>query len=164
MEFRTQATYPAPFDEVLKMLTSEDFQRQRLAGLPVTIKSIKVEDGPAADQVTVITQIHAKPADLQLPNMVDRFIPRAGITVTMSDTWNTKTGDGILVFNTGNLPVKLAATSKLVDEGGSVTRTLDGMVTVRVPLMGGKLEKQAVQELDKIVRAEEAAAHKYLKG
>ncbi|MDI9588991.1 MAG: DUF2505 domain-containing protein [Acidobacteriota bacterium] len=198
MDFHTTAKYPAPLDEVLKMLTSEEFQRVRLADLPVTVKSIVIREvpdsgpassatgGPASNagapanyagapadnvapasdakpkKVSVTTQVHAKPADLNLPSMADKFVPRAGVTVAMTETWNIETAESVLTVDSGGLPVNVAATSKLVDEGGAVTRKVEGSVTVSVPLFGKKLEQRAVQEMNAIVRAEETAAQKYL--
>ncbi len=162
MEFHATAKYPAPLDEVLKMLTSEEFQRVRLADLPVKIKSVQINDGPKNSEVTVTTQIHAKPADLNLPSMADKFIPRQGLTVAMTETWNIDSAQSVLTFDTGGLPVKVSATSKLIDEGDAVTRNVEGTVTVSVPIVGRKLEQRAVTEMGEIVRAEESAARKYL--
>lgn len=162
MEFHATAKYPAPLDEVLKMLTSEEFQRVRLADLPVKIKSVQINDGPKNSEVTVTTQIHAKPADLNLPSMADKFIPRQGLTVAMTETWNIDSAQSVLTFDTGGLPVKVSATSKLIDEGDAVTRNVEGTVTVSVPIVGRKLEQRAVAEMGEIVRAEESAARKYL--
>lgn len=162
MEFHATAKYPAPLDEVLKMLTSEEFQRVRLADLPVKIKSVQINDGPKKSEVTVTTEIHAKPADLNLPSMADKFIPRQGLTVAMTETWNIDSAQSVLTFDTGGLPVKVSATSKLIDEGDAVTRNVEGTVTVSVPIVGRKLEQRAVAEMGEIVRAEESAARKYL--
>lgn len=162
MEFHATAKYPAPLDEVLKMLTSEEFQRVRLADLPVKIKSVQINDGPKKSEVTVTTEIHAKPADLNLPSMADKFIPRQGLTVAMTETWNIDSSQSVLTFDTGGLPVKVSATSKLIDEGDAVTRNVEGTVTVSVPIVGRKLEQRAVAEMGEIVRAEESAARKYL--
>lgn len=178
MDFHTTAKYPAPLDEVLKMLTSEEFQRVRLADLPVTVKSVVIREvpsnepasnganGPASDanpkKVAITTQVHAKPADLNLPSMADKFVPRAGVTVAMTETWNIETAESFLTVDTGSLPVNVAATSKLVEEGGAVTRKVEGSVAVSVPLFGKKLEQSAVEEFGEIIRAEEAAARKYL--
>ncbi|MDI9587755.1 MAG: DUF2505 domain-containing protein [Gleimia sp.] len=162
MEFHATAKYPAPLDEVLKMLTSEEFQRVRLADLPVKIKSVQINDGPKKSEVTVTTEIHAKPADLNLPSMADKFIPRQGLTVAMTETWNIDSAQSVLTFDTGGLPVKVSANSKLIDEGDAVTRNVEGTVTVSVPIVGRKLEQRAVAEMGEIVRAEESAARKYL--
>jgi hypothetical protein len=162
VEFHATAKYPAPLDEVLKMLTSEEFQRVRLADLPVKIKSVQINDGPKKSEVTVTTEIHAKPADLNLPSMADKFIPRQGLTVAMTETWNIDSAQSVLTFDTGGLPVKVSANSKLIDEGDAVTRNVEGTVTVSVPIVGRKLEQRAVAEMGEIVRAEESAARKYL--
>lgn len=161
MDFKTSATYPAPIDRVKEMLVSEAFQRERLAEIPVKILSVIVQQTDDG-RTEIITNVLAKPKELHLPSAADKFIPRSGINVKLTETWNMDTDDGVITVEMGSLPVSVAATSKLIDEGAACKRTFDGKISVSIPFIGKKLEKTAVEALPQIMEDEEAAAKRYL--
>lgn len=163
MDFKTSATYPAPIARVKKMLVSEAFYRERLSEIPIKILSVIIQETDDG-RTSITTNVLAKPKELHLPAAANKFIPRAGITVKLNETWNMDTLNGVLSIEMGSLPVSVVATSDLIDEGAAVKRTFEGQISVSIPFMGKKLEKTAVEALDQIMKEEEAGAKRYLEG
>ena len=59
-------------------------------------------------------------------------------------------------------PGQLVGSISLVEDGGTTTETVEGEITVNIPLVGGKLEKLVADMLRKALRAEEKVARGYL--
>ncbi|MDO5729629.1 MAG: DUF2505 domain-containing protein [Actinomycetaceae bacterium] len=160
MKFDAEVTYGAPMAQVWSMLRDTQFHEARLRAAHVDAKSVDVlEDG---DSFTSVVEIVHDSTKLKLPSMAKRLLPSDSIRATISERWDMTTGEGVLAVDLGGLPVQLEATSRLHDEGESVTRTVRGDLTVTVPMIGKKLEAEAVKQVGEIVAAEEQAAADYL--
>ncbi|MDK7160746.1 DUF2505 domain-containing protein, partial [Pauljensenia sp. UMB3104] len=59
-------------------------------------------------------------------------------------------------------PVSVEATSTLAPVEAGCTRDVTGNVSVRVPLLGGRIEKEAVAHLGRVVEREQALATQWL--
>lgn len=160
MKFDAKVTYRAPLDAVWSMLRDEKFHQARLQLAHAEADSIEIaEEG---DAFTAVVEIMQDTSDLKFPTMAKRFLPADGIRATISERWDTTTCEGVLTVDLGGLPVQLSATSHLDDNGHSVTRTVSGDLIVKVPMIGKKLESEAVKHVSEIVTAEEQAAADYL--
>ncbi len=84
------------------------------------------------------------PMNLLVPNAGDRA-GEAGATSRTSVTV-----DGA--------PVSVEATSTLAPADAGSVRVVTGNVSVRVPLLGGRIEKEAVAHLGRVVEREQALA------
>lgn len=58
--------------------------------------------------------------------------------------------------------MSVEATSTLTGTGTGCSRAVSGNVSVRVPLLGGRIEKEAVAHLGRVVEREEALAATWL--
>ena len=59
-------------------------------------------------------------------------------------------------------PVSVEATSTLAPADAGSVRVVTGNVSVRVPLLGGRIEKEAVSHLGRVVEREQALAAQWL--
>ena len=59
-------------------------------------------------------------------------------------------------------PVSVEATSTLAPADAGSVRVVTGNVSVRVPLLGGRIEKEAVAHLGRVVEREQALAANWL--
>ncbi|MDO5720642.1 MAG: DUF2505 domain-containing protein [Actinomycetaceae bacterium] len=160
MEFRAEVTYPADLQVVLAMLKDPEYQRERLRLAGMEAESIEVmstDNGFAS--VVKITQ---NADDIRVPPMAKRFIPADGVRATITEFWDEEGDSGTIALDLAGLPIDFTATSRLRGAGESVKRLVEGTIQVRVPLIGKKIEAQAVQHVKDIVEAEEQAARAYL--
>lgn len=160
MKFDATVTYPAPLDAVWSMLRDEKFHKSRLQAAHVKADHIEIVD--EGDAFTAVVEMMQDASDVKIPSMAKRFLPSDGIRATISERWDTTTCEGVLTVDLGGLPVQFVATSHLNDDGSSVTRTVSGDLTVKVPMIGKKLESEAIKQVSRIVTAEEQAANNYL--
>ena len=61
-------------------------------------------------------------------------------------------------------PVSVEATSTLTPSEAVSTREVSGNLSVRVPLLGGRIEKEAVARMGRLTENEEASAAQWLEG
>ena len=59
-------------------------------------------------------------------------------------------------------PVSVEATSTLTPTDAGSAREVSGNLSVRVPLLGGRIEKEAVARLGRVVEREQALAAQWL--
>lgn len=160
MQFSTSITYPAPLATVQAMLRDERFYRIRAELAESRLASLEVA-APGDGSTVVTSVVEADVASFSLPPAILRWLPTDQLRFTTVESFN-ESGVGKLQASVEGIPASLEAITRLQDEGESTTRQVEGTVSVKVPLLGGKLEKMAVAHLGEVVRAEEKAARRYL--
>lgn len=99
-----------------------------------------------------------------LPGLVKKVI-RGDLTITRKDSWGPLEGDrarGTLDGGATGLPTKVRGTFELAPSGSGSKLTLTGTAEVKVPLVGGKIEKMVVDMIGKMVHTESKQAREYL--
>lgn len=161
MQFDEKYTYPASFDQVWKMYSDPAFTRQRLAEAQLEGLTVDV-DGAGTDNLRITASGTVNP-DV-LPAQVRRFISGA-LKVTYTEGWRRE-GDGAngtSDVDVKGAPVHLKAESSLQQLSANETqRHMVGELKIRIPLLGGRLEKQAISFVPMLTKGELAAAKKYL--
>lgn len=164
MDIDLTITYPADPDRVMAALTDPEYTRSaRLHGTGVDPAGIDVDVREEGER-TVVETSGPVPADL-VPGAARRFVPE-GMRLTLTETWGAPASDGAregtLELHAGTLPVTLRGTQRLVPVAAGTERRVDAALKVSIPLVGGAAERQAAGRVDTVVRAEEAAARRWL--
>lgn len=154
MRYTHAVTYDAPPAAVYAMLVDEGFQvRRARAGNPEFARAV-VTPGPGdGAEVCVRRQMV-----VDLPGFVAKL---TGGRVTLAERVVWPDGGGTTGARTASLTATMdgqpgGVTGVLRIEPGTAgtTVTLDGEITARVPLVGGRVERYVAQMLDRLMRAE----------
>jgi uncharacterized protein YndB with AHSA1/START domain len=147
-----ELTYDASLEEVWAMLTDPAFRERVLERMQVVRGSATVEDG-----VVTIEQVqHAS----GLPSFATKLVGDE-IRIVQVESWRTHQHADVEVTIPGK-PGEMAGTATLSESGGRTTELVDLEVTVRLPLVGGKLEGLVADMLGKALDAEHRTGVEWL--
>jgi hypothetical protein len=133
MKQTLEGRYPAKSDVVIKMMTDKKFYTDRLDLQGV--KGYEVVDHAFDGKNFSIT--------------IKRKI--TAITVTSVETWNVAAKKGTIKVELSGMPIDVSAVTSLKDEGPGSVLTYNWDVNSKVPLVGGKIEKQFAGENEKAI-------------
>lgn len=146
--------YTVPAAEVHEAVTSEQYWRDRIAavgGPGATIDELTVRD-----QTVAVTMSQVIPAE-HLPSMVSNFI-KGDIVIKRSETLAPLNGDtatGTFSAHIDGVPVRVEGTQVLTGDATGCTLRADGEVEVKIPIIGGKIESAIVDEVVRLIEAEQ---------
>lgn len=147
-----ELTYDAPLEEVAAMLTDRAFRERVLERMRVLRGSVTVEGG-----VVTIEQVQSASS---LPSFATRLVGDE-IRIVQVEAWRTPEHADVEVSIPGK-PGEMAGTATLVESGGRTTERVDLEVTIRLPLVGGKLEGLVADMLGKALDAEHRTGVEWL--
>lgn len=154
-------TYPFTFDQVWQMYADEAFTQLRLQMAGIQATEVHVE---SSDSQIVIHGFASVPTTAA-PAAMKRFLPEA-VKVTVKEQWRKTSADkaeGTMLIETDGIKASISAKSSLLAKGAGTERTMDSVVKVGIPLVGGKIEKEALKYVPKLIAAELEAADEYWK-
>ncbi len=133
MKQKLEGRYPASSDVVIKMMTDRKFYiaRLELQGL----KEYEVLDHKSDGK--------------QFSISIKRKI--GPIAVTSVETWNLARKTGTIEVQLQGMPMEVSCVTSLTDQGGECVLTYHWDIHSKVPLVGGKIEKQFAAENEKAV-------------
>ncbi|MGJ8687780.1 MAG: DUF2505 domain-containing protein [Spongiibacteraceae bacterium] len=140
--------YPEPADVVIKMYTDRDYFLTKYANLGATDISLIEESNE--DGVFSIKVERTVPADVPLPSFAKKFF-NGTMTIVQTDTWNTATKTGHLDIEFHGLSIHARSDMSLTNKGAGSILTMDWDIGVKIPLLGGKLEKVLMADTKKKV-------------
>ena len=156
MEFTQSVSYPGTVEEVVAMYLTPDYQQRRFGSFVVEgSESVAVE----GERITFSGT--ARPE--QLPAAASRFV-KGALHVSFTEEW-TRDEAGARSrtrVTVDGAPVSVEATSALTPTESGCTREVSGNLSVRIPLLGGRIEKEAVAHLGRVVEREQALAANWL--
>ena len=123
-------TYDASAEAVTAMLDDRAFREEVLERQHVARGSVDIQ----GDEVT-IEQV--RPAD-GLPSFVQKFVGNE-IVIVQKETWTSPTSADVTLSIPGK-PGEAVGTLTLTEAGGTTTEVIDLDLSVRIPLVGGKIE------------------------
>lgn len=94
-----------------------------------------------------------------------RTFLKNGVEATIVQRWEPEAAgvhEGSYELTTNPDKATVRADFTLTDADGGSQRTYDGQVTVKVPLVGGMVEGQAVDRIDSLMGLERRAVEEYL--
>jgi hypothetical protein len=138
MEFRHELSYAAPPDQVHAMLASPAFRRQACAAMEVISADVQLDPDPdgGGGFTLVIDQLQNTK---DLPGFARTFAGESTRAIQREVWRGTQSGD--LSIESPGKPVSATGTIRLEPAGTGTTEVVELEIKVKVPLIGGKLEK-----------------------
>lgn len=153
-----ELTYDAPLEDVAAMLTDAAFREQVLERMKVVRGTASVEQGPDATVVT-LDQVQSASG---LPSFATKLVGDE-IRIHQVEAWRTTDRADVDVTIPGK-PGEMRGTATLTESGGRTTERIDLEVTVRLPLVGGKIEGLVADMLGKALDKEHETGVEWLAG
>ena len=156
MQFTQSMSYPGTVDEVVTMYLTPTYLERRFGQFVVEgSQAVSVEGERVSFAGTVRPEL--------IPAAAARFV-KSDLRITFTEEWAR--GEAGATSRTSvtvdGAPVSVAATSTLAPADAGSVRVVTGNVSVRVPLLGGRIEKEAVSHLGRVVEREQALAAQWL--
>ena len=156
MQFTQSISYPGTVDEVVAMYLTPAYLERRFGQFVVDGSStVSVEGERVSFAGTVRPEL--------IPAAASRFV-KSDLRVTFTEEWATNEAGATsrTSVTVDGAPVSVEATSTLSPSDAGSAREVSGNLSVRVPLLGGRIEKEAVAHLGRVVEREQALATQWL--
>lgn len=119
--------------------------------------------GDAAGAFTVVTSLGMSTD--RVPDIARRFVGDS-VIVRETQEWGAPAADGsrsgTMVIDVVGTPASMRGDLRMRPEGeGATLVEIEGDLSAKIPLIGGKLEKTAMPYVSKVLRAEERSAAAY---
>lgn len=159
MRFQHTATYDAPAADVFAMLTDPSWREAVGAAQGVVSATVTVTPEGSGGARIVIDQVQNTAG---LPAIARKF---AGETTRaiVTEVWLSPTAGTIEIVAPGK-PTKMVGTVALEPDGDTTRHVTDMEVSVKVPLLGGKLEPVMANDIGKGLAIEQTVGAAWLKG
>lgn len=158
MKFHRELAYEAGPDEVFAMLADPAF-RQKVAAAQDVV-SIEVTSTPkGAGSSILIDQVQNTAG---LPALAKKITGETTQAIIREEWTDARSGTYEIVVP--GKPTKAIGTVTLVEEDGATRHVFDLDVTVKVPVIGGKLEKLMADNIDAGMTVEHSVGVAWLKG
>jgi len=146
--------YDAPLEEVAAMLTDAAFRERVLERMKVLRGHATVEGG-----VVTLDQVQSASG---LPSFATKLVGEE-IRIVQVEAWRTPERATVDVTIPGR-PGEMRGTATLSETGGRTTERVDLEVTVRLPLVGGRIEGLVADMLGKALEKEHETGVEWLAG
>lgn len=156
MQFTQSISYPGTVDEVVAMYLTPDYLERRFGRFVVEgSTTVSVEGQRASYAGTVRPEL--------IPAAAARFV-KSDLRIAFTEEWTTNEAGATsrTSVTVDGAPVSVEAASTLASAEAGCTRDVTGNVSVRVPLLGGRIEKEAVAHLGRVVEREQELAAAWL--
>lgn len=156
MQFTQSISYPGTVEEVVSMYLTPAYLERRFGQFVVEgSQAVSVEGERVSFAGTVRPEL--------IPAAAARFV-KSDLRVSFTEEWTR--GEAGATSRTSvtvdGAPVSVEATSTLSPSDAGSAREVSGNLSVRVPLLGGRIEKEAVAHLGRVVEREQALATQWL--
>lgn len=156
MQFTQSMSYPGTVDEVVAMYLTPDYLERRFGRFVVEgSTTVSVEGERVSYAGTVRPEL--------IPAAAARFV-KSDLRVTFTEEWtlNEAGATSRTSVAVDGAPVSVEATSTLTPSDAGSVREVSGNLSVRVPLLGGRIEKEAVARVGRLTDSEQASAAQWL--
>jgi hypothetical protein len=161
MRFQHTSTYDAPSAEVFAMLTDAAW-RERVGAAQNVVSSTVTVTSEGPDQTgrrVVIDQVQNTAGLPAIAKKIAGDTTRALVT----EVWTSPTAGTIEILAPGK-PTKAVGTVALESDGATTRHVTDLEVTVKVPLLGGKLEQLMADNIEQGLVVEQTVGAAWLRG
>lgn len=161
IQFAVQSATVRPA-ELYRVLTGEDYLRARLDELGGPNASIR-ELTADAEHARLVFQ-HGVPAE-KLPSIFRRVFS-GDLRIDRTETWTRESDDayvGTVSAGMAGTPGRIEGTQRISADGAGARLLGTGKVTVSIPLIGGKVESAAAEQVNKLLAAESAFTERWLR-
>jgi hypothetical protein len=143
MRFRHELSYDAPPDAVYAMLAAPAFRRQACAAMEVISADVQLDPDPDGDGFTLVIDQLQNTKDL--PAFARTFAGESTQAIQREVWLDTTTGS--LNIESPGKPTSASGTIRLEPTGVGTTEVVELEIKVRVPLIGGRLEKLMAEKV-----------------
>ena len=144
-----ELTYDAPLADVAAMLADPAFRSEVCVATGATKHAVSV-DGVQGDPMEVRIE-YSQPTD-RVPKFAQKFVG-SEVDIVQSETWTSPEHGDIHVTIPGK-PGEMVGTAVLAEADGVTTETVTLDITVRIPLVAGRIEALIGKILGSALRAE----------
>jgi hypothetical protein len=148
-------------DTVIMMYTDKDYFLSKYKNLGA--ENIEILDASFEGSKFSINIKRGLPADVPVPSFAKKFFGGT-MTLVQRDTWDAASKVGRLDIEFKGLPIDASCDMKLVDEGDGAALLMAWNINVKIPLIGGKLEKLLMEDMSKKVELDHLESAKLLNG
>ena len=141
MKFRHELSYDAPPEAVFEMLADPEFRKRSCEAMEVVSADVALER--TGDGFTLVIDQQQNTKDL--PSFARTFAGESTQAI-QRETWATH-DRGELVIESPGKPVTAKGTIRLEPAGSGTTEVVELEIKVKVPLIGGKLEKLMAEKV-----------------
>jgi hypothetical protein len=156
MRFSHELTYDAAPAIVLTMLGDPDFREKVCVAMHTARHDVTV-DGSGPGMSVVVDQ--TQPAR-GIPSFAMKFVGEE-IRIVQRESWQDAAAASLDLEIPGK-PGTFHGTIALSEKGSGTMETVTGEVTVKLPIIGGRLEGLVADLLRQALRAEERVGHAWL--
>lgn len=155
-KIRLELTYDAPLAAVQAMLADPAF-RERVCEFQGVIRHDVRIEGAGAGMSVVVDQVQTARG---IPSFATKFVGDE-INIVQKETWTSAEQARVEVTIPGK-PGEMTGSVSLSEASGTTTEIVQFEITVRIPLVGSKIEGLIGDLLSKALRAENKVGREYL--
>ncbi|MDZ5622884.1 DUF2505 domain-containing protein [Nocardioides sp. HM23] len=152
-----ELVYEAPLSDVAAMLADQSFREEVCVATRATKYAVTVK-GVHGDPLEVRIE-YSQPTE-GLPGFAKKLVG-SEVDIVQSETWTSLEHGDIHVTIPGK-PGEMVGTAVLTEADGVTTETVTMDVTVKIPLVAGKIEDLIGKNLGRALRAEHRAGVAWL--
>jgi hypothetical protein len=144
VKFRHELSYDAPPERVYAMLADPDFRQKSCAAMEMISADVQLEPSPdGGDGFSLVIDQLQNTKDL--PAFARAFAGESTQAIQREVWPSTTTGD--LSIESPGKPASASGTIRLEPDGAGTTEVVELEIKVRVPLIGGRLEKLMAEKV-----------------
>jgi uncharacterized protein YndB with AHSA1/START domain len=144
--------YDADVDTVFAKLSDPAFLKRKYADEGATAASVEADDRAGNPRI-----VSKRKVTVDLPGFAKKVMAPTN-TVVQTDDWAAAAADGTRVcaytVEVQGVPSRIDGTVTLSAEGGGTSQVVEAEVKVSIPLLGGRLERFAVDSATKLLARE----------
>lgn len=158
MHFRHEIAYDASPDEVYEMLADPAFRERVSTALDVVSADVAID---RRDDGFSLVHDQVQRTD-GLPSFARTFAGETTRAIQVEE-WPDRNGGSLRLDSPGK-PTTVKGTIALVAEGDTTSEVVELDIRVKVPVLGGKLEKLLADEVRRGMETEHQVGKAWLKG
>ncbi|WP_203336091.1 DUF2505 domain-containing protein [Nocardioides limicola] len=156
VKFHKQIEFNGDLETVADMLANRDFREQVAQAAGASTWEISVVDEGGQTVATVDT----KQPSTGMPAVVRKVIGDE-FEISQVERWTSR-DSGTLEVSIPGKPGSITGTVRLTEAGGVTTQTVDAQITVKMPLVGGKVEQMIARVLGGILKLQAREGNQWL--
>jgi len=158
MRFWHELRYDAPPVEVHTMLADPAFRQKVCLANHAASATVSIE--PAGEGMSVVVD-QRRPSE-GIPGYARKIVGDE-IQILQREDWSSAS-DAALDVSIPGKPAQLKATIVVIGDGSGAVETIEGDLSVKIPLLGAKLESLISKLLTKAMEVEEKVGRAWLRG
>lgn len=159
-KFTMEHKFSKPVENVWKMYSDRTFFEKKYAELGYT--NVQITDYSSSAKGFSITARYDAANDAPMPDFAKKFMSST-VSVTQTDNWDAASKTGNIKIDIKGVPAKVTAEMKLENVGKGSVNKMNWVISVGIPLIGGKLESVLAEDVKTKSPKDSAASEKLLK-